>query len=417
MGLALDVPLEVGEVLRIVLHRLEVVLLLDHHQAGGVGHIAPLLEVDGEGVGVFQLGEARHVALYPRQGGAVDGERVGGKVVVQEEDHRPADGGVHVDVGFDRHLEALAQPVPQLDHGFDPVHPEGVRGAHGEHDGGYHVFEGEAGGQGTLEIGEIDVVVLAHLDADGLVLDVHPEQGEVGDVGVVAALGVDDAVILIVAEPLVLGLGQALANAEQVAVEVTEGPPLGEDAGGAGRVVTRQQGNLAHHLFFELLGHPGILGVDQVRVGQYAHLGAVDGGIRRHGDDVLDAGGVLPVFGQGAGEQQLRHGLPRGAHLRGHRHGLAEIGEAGAAIWPGVEARIRRQATGTKLVEGGKAGLAKHRPEIGIAGEEVGFDGGETGGELGVDGVDAVIFQIDKIAHDKTISTANVPRLYPRGGT
>jgi hypothetical protein len=40
---------------------------------------------------------------------------------------------------------------------------------------------------------EIDVVVLAHLDADGLVLDVHPEQGEVGDVGVVAALGVDDA--------------------------------------------------------------------------------------------------------------------------------------------------------------------------------------------------------------------------------
>jgi hypothetical protein len=52
VGLALDVPLKVGEVLRIVLHRLEILLLLDHHQAGGVGHIAPLLEVDGEGVGV-----------------------------------------------------------------------------------------------------------------------------------------------------------------------------------------------------------------------------------------------------------------------------------------------------------------------------------------------------------------------------
>ncbi len=104
-----------------------------------------------------------------------------------------------MDVRLGRHLEALAQPVPQLDHGFDPIHPEGVGCAHGEHDGGHHVMKGEAGSQGTLEVVEIDVVVLAHLDADGLVLDVHPEQGEVGDVGVVAALGVDDAVILIVA--------------------------------------------------------------------------------------------------------------------------------------------------------------------------------------------------------------------------
>ena len=52
-----------------------------------------------------------------------------------------------------------------------------------------------------------------------------PSRGEVGDVGVVTALGVDDAVILIVAEPLVLGLWQALADAEQVAVEVTKRPP------------------------------------------------------------------------------------------------------------------------------------------------------------------------------------------------
>ncbi|MNJ28249.1 hypothetical protein D3C77_227800 [compost metagenome] len=101
-------------------------------------------------------------------------------------------------MGLDRHLEALAQPVPQVHHGFDLVHPEGVRCPHGEHDGGHHVFEGKAGGQGALEILQIDVVVLPHLDADGLVLYVHPEQGEVGDVGVVTALGVDDAIVLIV---------------------------------------------------------------------------------------------------------------------------------------------------------------------------------------------------------------------------
>lgn len=71
-----------------------------------------------------------------------------------------------------------------------------------------------------------------------------------------------------------LGLWQALADAEQVAVEVTKRPPLGEDAGGAGRVVTRQQRYLAHHLLLQSLGHPGVFGVDQVRVGQYAHLGA-----------------------------------------------------------------------------------------------------------------------------------------------
>ena len=61
--------------------------------------------------------------------------------------------------------------------GLTWIHPEGVGGAHGEHDGGHHVFEGEAGGQGALEVVEIDVVVLPDLDADGLVLDVHPEQG------------------------------------------------------------------------------------------------------------------------------------------------------------------------------------------------------------------------------------------------
>ncbi len=296
MGVALDVALEVGEVLRIVLHRLEVVLLLDHHQAGGVGHIAPLLEVDGERIGVFELGKARHVALDAGQGRGVDGQGVGGKVVTQEEDHRPADGGVHVDVGLDRHLEALAQAIPQVHHGFDLIHPEGVGGTHGEHDGRHHVLQGKTGGQGALEIREIDVVVLPDLDADGLVLDVHPEQGEVGDVGVVAALGVDDAVILIMTEPLVLGLRQALADAEQVAVEVTKRPPLGEDAGGASWVITRQQRYLAHHFLLQLLGHPGVLGVDQVGIGQNAHLGAIDGGIRRHGDDVLDAGGVLPIL-------------------------------------------------------------------------------------------------------------------------
>ncbi len=413
VGLALDVPLEVGEVLRVVLHRLEIVLLLDHHQAGGVGHIAPLLEVDGEGVGEFELGEAAHIALYARQGGGVDGERVGGKVVIQEEDHRPADGGVHVDVRLDRHLEALAEAIPQRHHGFHPIHPEGVGGAHGEHDGGHHVLEGKAGGQGALQVIEIDVVVLAHLDADGLVLDVDPEQREVGDVGVVAALGVDDAVILIVAEPLVLGLGQALANAEQVAIEVTKRPPLGEDAGDAGRIVTRQQGNLAHHLLLQLLGHPGILGVDQVGVGEDPHLGAVDGGIRRHGDHVLDAGGVLPVFGEGAGKQQLRHGLARRAHGDGYRHGLAQVGEAGATIGPGVQAGIGSQAAGAKLVEGGKTGFTKDRPEIGVAREKVGFDCGKTGGEFGVDGVDAFIFQIDQVTHFYTISTANVLPLYP----
>lgn len=135
-------------------------------------------------------------SIHPRQGGAVDGQRVGGKVVIQEEDHRPADGGVDVDVGPDRHLEALAEAIPQVHHGFHLVHSEGVGGAHGKHDGGHHVLESEAGGQGALEVVEIDVVVLANLDADGLVLDVDPEQGEVGDVGVVTALGVDDAVIL-----------------------------------------------------------------------------------------------------------------------------------------------------------------------------------------------------------------------------
>lgn len=225
MGLALNVPLEVREVLRVILHRLEVILLFNHHQTGGVGHIAPLLEVDGEGVGIFQLGKARHVALDPRQSGAVDGERVGGKVVPQEEDHRPANGGINVDVRFDRHLKLLAEAIAQLEHGFHLIHPEGVGGAHGEHDGGHHVFEGKTGGQGALEMVEIDVIVLADLNADSLVLDVDPEQGEVSDVGVVTALGVDDAVILIVAEPLVLGFRQAFANAEQVAVEVTEGPP------------------------------------------------------------------------------------------------------------------------------------------------------------------------------------------------
>ena len=127
---------------------------------------------------------------------------------------------------------------------------------------------------------EIDVVVLADLNPDGLVLDVDPKQGEVGDVGVVTALGVDNAVILIVAEPLVLGFRQGFANAEQVAIEVTEGPPLGEDAGGASRVVTRQQRYLAHHLLLQLLGHSGVFGVDQIGVGQNAQLGTVNGGIR-----------------------------------------------------------------------------------------------------------------------------------------
>jgi hypothetical protein len=65
VGLTLNVPLKVGEVLRIVLHRLEIILLLDHHQAGGVGHIAPLLEVDGEGVGVFELGKAATLRSIP----------------------------------------------------------------------------------------------------------------------------------------------------------------------------------------------------------------------------------------------------------------------------------------------------------------------------------------------------------------
>ena len=81
-------------------------------------------------------------------------------------------------------VETYGMPIPQLDHGFDPVHPEGVRGPHGEHYGGHHMFEGKTGGQGALQMIEIDVVVLADLDADGLVLYVHPEQGEVGDVGV-----------------------------------------------------------------------------------------------------------------------------------------------------------------------------------------------------------------------------------------
>ena len=74
---------------------------------------------------------------------------------------------------------------------------------------------------------------------------------------------------------------------------------------------------------------------------------------------------------------------PRRAHGGWHRHGFAEIRQTGAAIGPGIEPRIRRQSTGAKLVEGGKAGLAKDRPEVGIAGEEVGFDGGKTAGEFG----------------------------------
>ena len=75
------------------------------------------------------------------------------------------------------------------------------------------------------EIRQIDVVVLPTWMRMVLFSISTPSRGEVGDVGVVTALGVDDAVVLIVAEPLVLGPGQALANAEQVAVEVTEGPP------------------------------------------------------------------------------------------------------------------------------------------------------------------------------------------------
>lgn len=103
---------------------------------------------------------------------------------------------------------------------------------------------------------------------------------------------------------------------------------------------------------------------------------------------------------------------PRRAHGGWHRHGFAEIGQTGAAIGPGIEPRIRRQSTGAKLVEGGKAGLAKDRPEIGIAGEEVGFDGGKTAGEFRGDGVDALIFQIDQVIHFYTIDTAEVRFLY-----
>ena len=72
-----------------------------------------------------------------------------------------------------------------------------------------------------------------------------------------------------------------------------------------------------------------------------------------------------------------------GTHGGWHRHGLAEIGQTGATIGPGIEPRIRRQSTGAKPVEGGKTGPAKHRPEIGIGGEEVGFDGGKTAANSG----------------------------------
>lgn len=63
------------------------------------------------------------------------------------------------------------------------------------------------------------------LVCQGFVLDVDPEQGEIGSVGIVTALGVDDAVILIVAKPLVLGLRQAFTNTEQVTIKVTKRPP------------------------------------------------------------------------------------------------------------------------------------------------------------------------------------------------
>ncbi len=112
----------------------------------------------------------------PRQSRAVDGERVGGKVVTQEEDHRPADGCIDVDVRFDRHFELLAQAIAQLEHGFHLIHPEGVGGTHGEHDGGHHVFQGKTGDQGALEVVEIDVVVLADLNTDSLVLDIDPSR-------------------------------------------------------------------------------------------------------------------------------------------------------------------------------------------------------------------------------------------------
>lgn len=42
----------------------------------------------------------------------------------------------------------------------------------------------------------------------------------------------------------------------------------------------------------------------------------------------------------------------------------------------------------------------------------MGFDGGKTAGEFGVDGVDALIFQIDQVIHFYTIDTAEVRFLY-----
>ena len=131
---------------------------------------------------------------------------------------------------------------------------------------------------------------------------------------------------------------------------------------------------------------------------------------RRVGSDILDG---KPVSAIDRLKYQLGDLMIYGP-LR-NAMGLSRVRvayTAGAAIGPGIEARIRGQATGAKLVEGGETGLAKHRPEIRVTGKKVGLDGGEAGGEFGGDGVDAVVFQIDQVTHFYTIRTAKVRFLY-----
>ena len=151
----------------------QVVFFADHHQAGCVGHIPPLLEIDGEGISVMQFTKALYVLIETLQGGFIDIKRVFRKIVFQKKYQWPADSRVHVNVRFGCDLVELAKFVAQNAYGFHAVHTEGVGCAHGEHDHRNHATELEAGRELALQILHVHVIIVCDADADRFAAQVH----------------------------------------------------------------------------------------------------------------------------------------------------------------------------------------------------------------------------------------------------
>ena len=77
--------LKIGEVFGIIFQCFEIITVTHHHKTGGIRYITPFVEIDSNGIRIFQLLEFSHIMAQTGQGGIVNRQRVSGKIIINKE--------------------------------------------------------------------------------------------------------------------------------------------------------------------------------------------------------------------------------------------------------------------------------------------------------------------------------------------